>query len=352
MPHRLLHRLQRARARLAEVSRVNLWWDNKLCPILASMYATGLLLDLRLTSMWATLVTVIVAISAEAVFATVLNDLTDRADDRRAGKENRLAGKSTPFLIAIISLPLFIGAAFAVAWRSDIVVVLLYLTGWLCFFLYSVNPVRLKQRGFAGVLADAFGAHLLTTMLAAVVVHRSAGQALDQWWLLTLGTWALACGVRNATSHQINDRANDLRIGLNSFATRYRPEQAAWFGTYILFPIELAALAAMIWRVGHPLPVVALVAYGVLTFLRYKIWGLGLVIIEPKPRSFMALHGYYEAFLPVSLLLIAVLEHPADALILVAHLALFQRPVAEAVLNALSLIKMAVLRVLSPITDP
>jgi hypothetical protein len=156
----------------------------------------------------------------------------------------------------------------------------------------------------------------------------------------------LACGVRNAVSHQINDRENDLRIGLRTFTTRYRPGQIVWVGTFVVFPVEVVALATILWWVGGAFPILALLAYTLLTVLRQRLWGLGVVIIEPRGQSYMALHSYYEAFFPASLLMQSALSFPQDVAILFAHVALFRRPIADVVLNMLSIVRRSLQRVL------
>src|SRR5207253_2526788 len=65
------------------------WWDYKLAPAAAVVYATALALDVPLSRLWPAAATVVVALIPAAAYVSVINDLADRAEDRAAGKRNR-----------------------------------------------------------------------------------------------------------------------------------------------------------------------------------------------------------------------------------------------------------------------
>jgi hypothetical protein len=91
-----------------------------------------------------------------------------------------------------------------------------------------------------------------------------------------------------------------------------------------VFPLELAALVLVLWR-GRNLPgVAALVPYLALVGRRWQRRRMPLVVVSPRTGSYrIAMYEYYEFFLPVGIVVASALRHPADVIVLAAHLALF-----------------------------
>src|SRR6185436_15915732 len=167
------------RRRLAEVIRAGEWWEYKLAPIFAAFYATALTLRVPVISRWSAALTILLALVPGAAYVSVINDLTDRADDLAAGKPNRLAGRSRGLAALLVCVPVAAGLVFAVLWRHDVLLLPLYLAAWLAFSLYSLPPFRWKTRGILGVIADASGAHLFPTLVAVVLTYREAARPVD-----------------------------------------------------------------------------------------------------------------------------------------------------------------------------
>lgn len=305
--------------------RADEWLEPKLAPILGTCYATASIVGQPLTDVWPALVLGIAALLPGAVFVSVVNDLTDLEDDRRAGKHNRLAGRSRRLAGAVIAACLAAGLAIGLlAWRDDAAAAGLYAAAWLAFSLYSVPPFRLKARGLAGALADAMGAHLFPHLLVALVVFREAGEPVAGWWLALVGAWSLALGVRGALLHQLGDVEADRRAGVRAFGALH-PRLARQLGAFVAFPIELAAFGAMLVASGNAPAVCLLALYVALERMRVRTYGIRIAVVTPSPRARVAMQSYYVAIYPLAFLLTAAIDHPADALILGAHLLLFWR---------------------------
>src|SRR5690242_15298492 len=159
--------------------RANEWWEFKLGPVLATMYASAFLLRVSILSLLPLVFIVLLALAACAAYVSVINDFTDRADDMASGKTNRLVGKSRSFIASVIAFCIVSGLAVAFDWRHDRLLLLLYAGSWLAFTLYSLPPIRLKERSGLGVLADACGAHLFPTLLAVAAVYDWTRQPFD-----------------------------------------------------------------------------------------------------------------------------------------------------------------------------
>lgn len=312
--------------RLAAAMRAGEWWEFKIAPILAIFYATSLLAGASILSLAPSLLLLLAALVPGAVYVSVLNDLTDRDEDREAGKANRMAGASNWLALAAIGPAIAAGLVVAWYWRGDPLLLGCYLAAWISFTLYSLPPFRLKTRGVAGLAADAAGAQLFPALVAVLLAFRAVGAPVDPLWLLAAGLWAFAHGLRGILWHQLCDSAADEAAGVRTFVQRVPRGRAVALGNYLAWPAELVALALLLWKLGAAGPLVGLFLYALLARQRLRIFRLRAIVVEPQPRSLVLLQEYYTLFLPLSLLVEAALTRPADGVVLLAHLILF--PVA------------------------
>jgi 4-hydroxybenzoate polyprenyltransferase len=310
--------LERIRRNLTDLIRAGEWWEYKLAPILAAFYATALTLQVPVSSLWLSALTLLLALVPGAAYVSVINDLTDRDEDLAAGKPNRLLGRSRLYAATLVALTAGAGVVFCILWRNDALMLGVYLAAWLAFSLYSLPPFRFKARGILGVLCDAGGAHLFPTLVAVILACRGAGRPVSIAWLAAVGTWAFAIGLRGILWHQLTDRDNDRLAGVRTFAQLHPPHVAARLGTYVVFPLELAALAAMLWHLRSVWAVGFLVVYALFAATRTYRFRLNPVIVAPKQRFLIVLNEYYDLFLPVAILL-----QSRDWIVLAIHLALF-----------------------------
>ena len=315
---------------LISLIRADEWWEYKLVPILSTFYATALVLHVAVSSLWAGALLLLLAVVAAAVYASVINDVTDRADDVAAGKRNRVAGRSRSMIAALIAVTVGAGFLFAWLWRDDARLLLCYLATWLAFSLYSLPPFRFKGRGAAGVLCDAAGEQLFPALVAVFLACRGAQRAVSGAWVASVAVWALAYGLRGILWHQLTDADNDRAAGFRTFARRH-PRAAPVIGTYVVFPLELGALAAMLWQIGSAWPPAFLVLYALYAVRSARRWQTAPVIVVPKPRFFIVLHQFYSDLFPVALLITASVRDRRGLIVLAAHLLLFPRRVVHAI---------------------
>lgn len=303
---------------LTDSIRAGEWWEYKLVPILAVYYATALTLHVPVRSIGLGAVTLLLSVFPGAAYVSVINDITDRAEDAAAGKPNRMAGRSPLVMATLTAIPVAAGIAFSFLWRHDALLLAFYLAAWTVFSLYSLPPFRFKTRGILGVLCDASGAHLFPTLVAVVLAYRAAHRPVSAAWLVAVAVWAFGYGLRGILWHQLTDRDHDRSAAVRTFAERHEPDVAVRLGTFIAFPLELAAFAAMLWMMGSIWPPLFLAGYLVIVRMRMKRWDLRPIVVKPEPRFFIVLSEYYDALLPVSILLASL-----DGLVLALHLLVF-----------------------------
>jgi 4-hydroxybenzoate polyprenyltransferase len=312
--------------------------------MLATAYATAFLLRISILSLWPMLLLALFAWAVCAAYVSVINDLTDLEDDLASGKVNRLVGKSRLFGAAVLACCILPGAAVAIYWRDDPLLLSLYLASWVAFTLYSLPPVRLKKRGVFGLLADACGAHLFPALFAATLVSRRQAGPMDSIWLAAVAVWSLSLGLRGMLWHQLSDLHNDEKVGLSTFARRHKTAWLHGLGNFFIFPAEVVAFCFMLWYAGSRVAIVLLCYYALLTFLRKRLWGVNLVVAIPMPRSYVIMQEYYEVFFPIAFLLSSSLRFPLDALMIVPHLLIFPRRAVESSKDAKVFIDAAVKR--------
>jgi 1,4-dihydroxy-2-naphthoate octaprenyltransferase len=314
-----------AAGRLARIARAGEWWEYKLVPIFAMFYATALVAGIPLHTLWPAALLLLVAIGGGAVYVSMLNDVTDRAEDAAAGKANRMAGRGPATIALLLAVPIAVGLAAIWNWRADPLRLVPYLGAWIAFTLYSLPPFRLKARGVAGVLADACGAHLFPTMVAVAVVLRFGGIEADAIWLAATSLWAFAYGLRGILWHQLLDAEADRAASVSTFVQRSGRDHVVALARTFIFPIELCAFAIVLSQMPSYLPILFLFLYAPWVRHKLHVFRMEAVIVEPRPRYLIILQDYYDLLLPLALLLTCAWRWPADLAVLIIHFLLFPR---------------------------
>jgi 4-hydroxybenzoate polyprenyltransferase len=312
----------------------------------ATIYATAFILKIPINTLWPLLVLALVALVPGAAYVSVINDLTDLKDDQASGKSNRLIGKSRAFIAAVLACCILPGVAISIYWREDPLLLSLYLAAWVAFSLYSIPPVRLKTRGVLGLLADASGAHLFPTLLVVSLVYRWRGEPVDIAWFTCVAAWSLSYGLRGNLWHQLSDSHNDQKIGLHTFVQNRTITQLRVVGNFIIFPVEIAAFALMLWRAGSQMAVAFLCFYALLEWSRMAMWKMNLIVVVPRDRYSIVMLEYYEVFFPLALLLSSSRQNPTDALMILAHLLFFPGRAAQVLKDIFKLVKQAIHRLI------
>lgn len=298
--------------------RADSWWEHKLSPILATIYATAALSRIPFPSLWPVVALALPALIVCASYVSILNDLTDAKDDQASGKPNRWSGGVRIYRAALLSGCMAAGSAFLIVWRKDAWLVCTYFLPWLFFTLYSVPPLRLKIRGIWGVLADASGAHLFPTLFGAILLYHWFGIEATIQWSILIALWSFAAGVRSILWHQLEDYVNDRKISLGTFTCLRGTKVAERLGL-LTFVLEFAAFSIMLWFTRNALALVLLGIYGLFALLRWRLLGIGLTVIKPARAFRMAMAEYYIALYPLAFLLTAAWQQPSALLLLLFH---------------------------------
>jgi len=302
------------------IIRARDWWPSKVTLALAIGFATLLQIEAPVTSSLIELFALSFGVATCAVYVSFINDFSDADQDAAVGKRNIFHGKSLLLAPALISLSLLSGIMIAFMWRDDFISVLIYAASWVSFSLYSLRPLRLKERAHLGVVADACGAHLFPALLATTLVFHSHGLKADLSWLACIGVWSFCLGLRSVIAHQVDDERNDDGADIKSYVRRVGNTRALFISEYLLLPLEIMAFAIMLVHVGSTVVVVIFVGYGLVILAnrashRNQMNWNSLAILSP----------YYAFLFPLSVLLSSAIAHPLDLIAVVLFLGVFHR---------------------------
>ena len=317
--------------------RFSVWWQHIVPPVLAAAYlavAVGALAPGALVAMLLPFLGSVVGIAG---FGYYLNDVCDLVADRAAGKANAAAAQGRPARAAILFGLLALGLSpWILLPRHPLNLALLGLQVAL-LTLYSARPFRLKERGFAGAVADTLYGHLLPVAITVAtffpgLAGRTAANLLAALPLAVLGALLLAAkGLRNILLHQLGDRENDRRAGIRTFVLAAGPVRALNLINRLLLPLELGALVSVLVLLAPAAPVwVGFVGFLVFTALMFSAWKFPY--LPPRQLRFKFLYflnDFYEEWLPPTLLAIAVARHGELWPLLPLHFALFPKGLAK-----------------------
>jgi 1,4-dihydroxy-2-naphthoate octaprenyltransferase len=304
--------------------RADCWWEYKLSPVLATIYATAALSRIPFPSLWPLVALALPALIVCASYVSVLNDLTDAQDDQASGKPSRWPRGARIYPALLLAGCMAAGGVFLIVWRKDTLLFCAYLFCWLAFALYSVPPFRLKVRGIWGVLADASGAHLFPTLFAVILLYHWHRTEAPAPWTILVALWSFAAGIRGILWHQLEDAENDRKIGLRTFVCLHGTKAGERMGL-LAFLLEFTAFSLMLWRTQNALAVLFLVLYGLFASVRWRRLGIGLTVVKPGQASRMAMSEYYIVLYPLAYLLTASWQQPSTLFLLLSHGVLFFR---------------------------
>ncbi len=321
-----MKRVEKKTGLLIKLTRIAEWWEHKLAALVALAYATTLSTDIPLIELAPVILFYLGSLIVSAVYVSFINDFTDIEEDIAVGKTNKMADLSPRMRWVVLVACMCLGVLFAVLMWPDAWTLTFYAGTWVVFSLYSVRPVRFKERGFLGVLCDACGAHVFPSLLMVTGVFNAVGLPINYGWLVAVGIWAFAYGLRGILAHQFVDRTNDIQTNTNTFASKVEPSKFRPIAMLIM-AMELLAFGIMLVYIAQPVLLVLFPLYLVLVGIRYRKFGQTLVfVIIPKDRPWQILmDDFYKIFFPMGLLVWGAITQPWAWVVLAIHALLFHK---------------------------
>jgi 4-hydroxybenzoate polyprenyltransferase len=315
------------------LGRVDNWWYSKVAPAIAISYCAALLYQVPAWPTARSIFLIAFVGLCAGSYGHIINDVFDIEVDRNAGKRNHMA-RFKPwqrFLLCAVTLGLGFAPALFVSYSATSL--LLLAVEFLLPTIYSIPPIRLKGRGALGLVCDSLGAHMVPCLyVLSVLAHVAGNPALVHTaratafvWLTAI--WALTLGLIGILIHEFEDRENDLRSGIRTFATdvEFRTVRVPMAMFYV---IELGAFAAMATLLFPVAPAIAMAAaVFVLVVIitlnahwpHYRRYDRDSTAIQWWQLS----HPFYEGYLPIAAAIQCALLHPWLAIFPLLHFAVF-----------------------------
>lgn len=267
-------------------------------------------------------VTIIVGVAGLGYLS---NDLGDREKDAAIQKENATTGLGLGSIALLFILFLTLAIApwlYLPFTRQSLYLLLLE---FFLFYAYAFKPLRLKERSFLGVIADALYAHLVPALLAAYTFYTFTGKRMSQDVLLlsVLCSWQLVLGIRNICFHQLKDYNNDMNSGTSTFVTRYGLRNTTALITRLILPLELLGFLAFVTLVSFIFPLFAAL---IAAYWLYKLFSERKAIphFNYRDYAYKFLDDLYIQWIPLAILLLLCFRSIQFLPVLILHGLLFR----------------------------
>jgi 4-hydroxybenzoate polyprenyltransferase len=311
---------------IVKTIRINDWWLYKIPSILSIAYATALTSSYHIYFSIPRILFLFAALIFGAIYASIVNDATDINIDRISGKINRMENLSKKTRILLIVGCLAIGSIFSYFLYNDKISFYLSLLPWLAFSLYSIPPVRLKDKKIWGVIACAMGEHVLPNAIMVSSINYYFNENINLYWFFLITLWSLCYGLRVIMAHQFLDQENDSKAGVNTFVSSLSFQILNKLEIIILI-LEIITLLLILIYLNFLVIYIFLVVYIIIAIIRFKRFKNKIsIIITPKKDYYQYIFSDYYIFLfPVAILCAASIHDPKNLYILAAHILIFPK---------------------------
>jgi 4-hydroxybenzoate polyprenyltransferase len=285
--------------------RFNNWWQYKIPPLIAIFLLAKmvspqqsnaeLLNQFLLLFLW--------MISA-ASFGYYVNDFSDIEEDNLAGKQNLVQVLDYKYRVLVFFPMGLLPLGFQFLLNGFLSVPFALSVLQLAFFvLYSVRPIRLKERFIAGAACDALYAHLLPALIVFITAAGAVLPAVLVPLLVLLCAWQLLQGLRNILLHHVSDVENDTKSATNNLAARFGAGKLVAGSNYFIAPLELGCFIGFLYLIHVQLLFWAIIAGVIVWVLRFLLtWNKGENFLQKINRfnvSLWLLNSFYEQIVPI-----------------------------------------------------
>lgn len=166
-----------------------------------------------------------------ASYGYLLNDYYDREIDQRQNKKKYFVNLSRFSFMLILLTLLICSFLIILFYYPKIEFILLYILQILFVTLYSIQPIRLKERGIYGILTAAIIQRVPHFIILAIVV------SLNLYVTIYMSIWLTSLGILFIIEHQYEDFEQDKICKVKTFLVTIGQEKALFMRklSYILF---------------------------------------------------------------------------------------------------------------------
>ena len=176
----------------------------------------GLAANLQANSILAIAMKLLPAYLLVGISGYFLNDLFDKKADEISKKFNISTVINKYLLVFVIIILGFIGYYLLLTISKKATIILIF--QFLMLLGYSVPYIRLKEKGFLGLITDAIYAHVIPGIILLSVLQEYIVIPLTLWFLFVIFLFLL--GLRDITIHQLEDVEKDIQSNVKTYAVK------------------------------------------------------------------------------------------------------------------------------------
>lgn len=210
-------------------------------------------------------------------YGYLINDFADRDIDRLQGKGNTFEKDSTLTAICIVAGAFALSCLFGAPFSESRHFVFLFALWMTIATFYSLKPLRLKERGFVGLIVVVIAQRALP-----VIITFSAFNYFDTMAICVFTSYIFFRGLSSDLNHQLEDLAKDKTTKTTTFAVA-RGEST----TYQMFRWSL--------RIERVLLLICLL-YMLITLTEYRFLNISLLWIPLIAYAVCLAYFYVSAF--------------------------------------------------------
>lgn len=223
------------------LTRTEAWWQPKLALLLAHCYLMFMIVEADpLDGLKFAALFVITSIGF-GFFGHLTNDWSDRNSDAFQNKANMLSNSSIQERWLYLFGSLVVALMPWLIFPTNATIQALLVIEILLFILYAFKPVRLKERGFAGLVADALYAFVIPTCIVFKTGELYFSYNFNNSFYIIIVVWMLSSGLFNILLHQVTDLESDLAADQQTFVSKIGKQKAITLAKSVLLPAHLFA---------------------------------------------------------------------------------------------------------------
>jgi 1,4-dihydroxy-2-naphthoate octaprenyltransferase len=286
--------------------RVGHWWFYKIPPpvMLLTLLLSGSGSPGDLLFALSCLV-IVIALVCNVGYA--LNELFDVEEDARKGKVNVTTRVGARRLWLVIAAAVT-GSLLVSYVGIGVAAFILTLCALLLPLAYSVPPLRLKQRKWLGVFADAVAAHVYPAVLCLLIAGQRTALAAGTPLVVAVLLWSLMFGLRGILSHQLVDDDLDRASNLTTVVHDHGRDNMIRLLLGFIVPIEIACFVFAILQISPGAVFYSVVCvYLVFEALKVKAGWQSIIFTRGKLSAYLPFlnNSFYEVWGPLAAALVA-----------------------------------------------
>jgi len=258
----------------------------------------------------------ILAVVCKVQFSIQMNDLSDREEDKAAGKQRWTEHLSYPFSLALAIAFIAVGLGTAAFAGRSPAATLAYMASTLLGLFYSSRPVRFKERGIWGLIVYALSATIIFVVVPWAWFDSSLFMLFFLFCVVFSDKWI------QIHFHQIVDYENDREYGTKTFVVQNGLKRAQstlqlaaflasfFMASLLLYLLFLSKLATIQQIVLLACTVVILAASGIYAQIIKRTSATSSALVKELPWIYLGLAFLLFAVLPPLGFILLALKNP------------------------------------------